>query len=348
MLGGEGWFFPEFLPLTPFRNLMSNPRSLISNPLRLVFMGTPEFAVPSLQILLSGEDSIVGVVTQPDQPAGRGMSVHAPPIKILASAYDIPVFQPAKLRIPGVIEQLHAWHPDLIVVAAYGKILPTSILALPPLGCMNVHASLLPQYRGAGPIQWVIARGETETGVTIMRISERMDSGDILLQKTIPIAHNDTGGTLHEKLAQLGAEALTEAMKLLKYGQLVARPQNEAEATYAPLIKKEDGRIDWSQDALTIERRIRAFNPWPSAYTTLNGKLLKILVAQAEETSRFTSAIPGTIIEVTPISLSVATGTGSLALVEVQLEGKKRLPIHEFLKGHHLKVGLVLGSEGRG
>lgn len=309
-------------------------------------MGTPEFAVPSLQVLLSGKDTVVGVVTQPDQPAGRGMSLHAPPVKVLASAHRIPVFQPTKLRIPGVIEQLRSWQPDLIIVAAYGRILPTTILTLPPLGCINVHASLLPKYRGAGPIQWAIACGERETGVTIMRISERMDAGDILLQKTIPIARDDTGGTLHDKLARLGAEALSEAVGLLKRGRLVARPQNEAEATYAPLIKKEDGRIDWSQDAATIERRIRAFNPWPSAYTTLNGKLLKVIAARVEETPNYSSTAPGTVIAVTPMSLAVATGAGALSLIEVQLEGKKRLSIEEFLKGHHLEPGLVLGSAG--
>lgn len=323
---------------------MSNLQSPIPSPLRLVFMGTPEFAVPSLRVLLNGEDPVVGVVTQPDQPAGRGMSLHAPPIKALATSHNVPVFQPTKLRVPGVLEQLQAWQPDLIVVAAYGKILSTSILTLPPLGCINVHASLLPKYRGAGPIQWAIARGETETGITIMGISKRMDSGDILLQKMIPIAHNDTGGTLHDKLAQLGAEALKEAISLLKHGHLVAHPQNEAEATYAPLIKKEDGRIDWSQNAVTIERRIRAFNPWPSAYTTLSGKLLKIIAARVEEALPHSSIVPGTVIEITPVSLSVATGAGVLSLIEVQLEGKRRLPVEEFLKGHRLEPGLVLGS----
>ena len=219
---------------------MSNLQSSILNPqsLRLVFMGTPDFAVPSLQKLLDGEDAVVGVLTQPDQPSGRGMAMHAPPVKMLAASHDIPVFQPAKLRIPGVLEQLHAWHPDLIIVTAYGKILPNAILDLPPLGCINVHASLLPKYRGAGPIQWAIAQGETETGITIMRISERMDSGGILLQKAIPISPRDTGGTLHGKLAQLGADTLVEALGLLKQGQFVARPQNEADVTYAPLIRK--------------------------------------------------------------------------------------------------------------
>jgi methionyl-tRNA formyltransferase len=316
--------------------------------MRLVFLGTPNFAVPSLQKLLTGEDPVVGVMTQPDQPAGRGMAMHAPPVKVLAESHGIPVFQPAKLRVPGVLEQLHAWQPDLIAVAAYGKILPNSILDLPPHGCINVHASLLPKYRGAGPIQWAIARGETETGITIMRISERMDSGDILLQKAMPIAPDDTGGSLHDKLAHLGADALGEALDLLKQGQLAARRQNEADATYAPLIKKEDGYIDWGREAVVIERHIRAFNPWPSAYTTVNGKLLKIFAAYVESRARRSSAAPGTITEATPVSLVIATGAGALAPTEVQLEGKKRLSIEEFLRGYPLFPGLVLGSETHG
>ncbi|MGE0825013.1 MAG: methionyl-tRNA formyltransferase [Candidatus Binatia bacterium] len=311
-------------------------------------MGTPDFAVPSLQVLLDGDDCVVGVVTQPDQPAGRGMALHAPPVKVLAESHDIPVFQPAKLRVPSVLTHLQKWQPDLIVVAAYGKLLPTTILDLPPLGCINVHASLLPKYRGAGPIQWALAQGETETGVTIMRISERMDSGDILLQKATPILPYDTGGTLHDKLAPLGAEALREALSLLKKGQLTARVQNEAEATYAPLIKKEDGRIDWTMDAESIERRIRAFNPWPSAFTTLNGKLLKIFAAQLIPPSRGQSASPGTIVEVTPVSLVIATGRDWLALQELQLEGKKRLPVDEFLRGHMLTPGVVFGVSPHG
>lgn len=306
-------------------------------------MGTPEFAVPSLQILIDGDDPVVGVFTQPDQPSGRGMTLHAPPVKVLAEARRIPVFQPTKLRIPGVLEQLQSWQPDLIVVAAYGRILPTAILTLPPYGCINVHASLLPKYRGAGPIQWAIANGEAETGVTIMQISEQMDAGDILLQKVIPIAPTDTGGSLHNKLARLGAGALREAIGLLKAGQLTAQPQNEAEVTSAPLITKEDGRIDWNLGAVEIERRIRAFNPWPSAYTMLNGKLLKIFAAHVEKLPRFPQVAPGTIVEVTPVSLSVTTGNGVLTLLEVQLEGKKRLPVEEFLRGHHIAPGLVLG-----
>ncbi len=311
---------------------------------RLVFMGTPDFAAPSLKILIDRGLPVVGVFTQPDQPAGRGMAMHAPPVKKLAESHGIPVFQPTKLRVPGVLEQLHAWQPDLIVVAAYGKILPNAILDLPSQGCINVHASLLPKYRGAGPIQWAIARGESETGITIMRISERMDSGDILLQKAIPITAHDTGGTLHDKLAQLGAVALDEALQLLQQGKLIARPQNEAEVTYAPLIKKEDGRINWSHEAVVIERHIRAFNPWPSAYTTVNGKLLKIFAAQVEPRGPNASHPPGSIIEVTPVSLVIATGTDALALTEVQLEGKKRLAIEEFLRGYPLSSAVKLGS----
>lgn len=308
-------------------------------------MGTPEFAVPSLQVLLEGTDPVVGVVTQPDQPSGRGMALHAPPVKVLAEAHHIPVFQPAKLRVPGVLEQLQSWQPDLIVVAAYGRILPTTILTLPPLGCINVHASLLPKYRGAGPIQWAIANGETETGITIMQVSAPMDAGDILLQKAVPIAATDTGGSLHDKLARLGAEALREAIELLKVGRLTPRQQHEAEVTHAPLIQKDDGRVDWHLAAAVIERRVRAFNPWPSAYTTLNGKLLKILAAQVEHSLRPSQATPGTIIEVTPVSVSVATGNGVLTLREVQLAGKKRLSVEEFLRGHHLQSGLVLGED---
>lgn len=315
-----------------------------SKPLRLVFMGTPEFAVPSLQVLLDGQDVVVGVVTQPDQPSGRGMILHAPPVKKLAEAYQVPVFQPAKLRTPEALEPFRAWQPDLIVVAAYGRMLPNSVLTLPPLGCINVHASLLPKYRGAAPIQWAIAEGEEETGVTIMRISERMDTGDILLQKAIPIEADDTGGSLHDKLSTLGAEALRETLQLLKQGQLLARPQNEADATYTPIIKKEDGRIDWRLSAITIERRIRAFNPWPSAYTTFGGKLLKVFKAHLEAQPLRTHVNPGTVTEVSPVHLLVATGDGQLSLLEVQLEGKRRMPIEEFLRGHPIQQGALLST----
>jgi methionyl-tRNA formyltransferase len=296
-----------------------------------------------LQALLDGEDTVVGVCTQPDQPAGRGMALRPSPIKVCALEHQVPVFQPPKLRrVPEVLEQLTSWQPDLIVIAAYGKILPTTLLDFPPHGCINVHASLLPKYRGAAPIQWAIADGETETGITIMQVSQQMDAGDILLQKATPITKSETGGSLHDKLAVLGAEALREALSLFKQGKLIAQPQDEAQVTYAALIKKEDGRIDWSQDAQSIERRIRAFHPWPSAYTTLQGKLLKVYSARVVQ-SPASPAAPGTVLAAAPDQLLIATGSGALALEEVQLAGKKRLPITAFLKGHPQAPGTLFG-----
>ena len=315
----------------------------MTQPLRLVFMGTPDFAVPSLRALLDGEDAVVGVCTQPDQPAGRGMALRPSPVKVCALEHQVPVFQPPKLRrVPAVLAQLTSWQPDLIVIAAYGKILPPPILDLPPHGCINVHASLLPKYRGAAPIQWAIADGEPETGITVMQVSQQMDAGAILLQKATPITHSETGGSLHDKLAVLGAEALREALALFRQDKLVARPQDETQVSYAALIKKEDGRIDWSQDASSIERRIRAFHPWPSAFTTVQGKLLKIYSARLEQ-SPISPAAPGSVLASAPNQLLIATGSGALALEEVQLAGKKRLPIAAFLKGHPQAPGTVFG-----
>ena len=312
-------------------------------PLRLVFMGTPDFAVPSLRALIEGPDTLVGVVTQPDQPAGRGMALRPSAVKVCALEHDIPVFQPARLRPPEVVARLRDWQPDLLVIAAYGKLLPTNLLDLPPHGCINVHASLLPKYRGAAPIQWAIANGERQTGVTIMQVNEYMDAGDILLQKTCPISETDTGGSLHDTLSVLGAEALGQALGLLKHGRLVARPQDESQVTYATAIKKEDGRIDWTQDALSIERRIRAFHPWPSAHTSLRGRLLKISAARVMQ-SAVSDVAPGTVVPSAPGQLLIATGRGALALEEVQLAGKKRLAITEFLKGQPQTPGTLLGT----
>lgn len=319
-----------------------------SRPLRLVFMGTPDFAVPSLQALLDGKDEIVGVISQPDKPAGRRMVLRAPPVKVCALAHGVPVFQPDSIRTDDVIERLRTWRPDLIVVAAYGRILPDSVLALPRGGCINVHASLLPEYRGAAPIQWAIARGETRTGVTIMQINEKMDAGDVLLQQTVALKSDETGGSLHDILADLGAHALVDAIRGLKTGRLTAVPQDESAATYTPRLRKEDGEIDWSRPAVQIERRVRAFNPWPSAYTWLAGKRLKILAAHVQNgerrDSRSPPAAPGTIIDLHNDFLSVATGDGNLDIGAVQLEGKKSLPIAAFVKGHWLAPGDRLGQ----
>lgn len=324
---------------------MPTPLALrgISRPLRLVFMGTPDFAVPSLQALLDGEDEVVGVISRPDKPAGRRMVLHALPVKVCALTHGVPIFQPDSIRTNDVIERLRTWRPDLIVVAAYGKILPAAVLALPRGGCINVHASLLPEYRGAAPIQWAIARGETRTGVTIMQINEKMDAGDILLQKTVALKSDETGGSMHDTLANLGSHALVEAIRGLKTGRLTAVPQDESAATYAPRLRKEDGEIDWSRPAVQIERRARAFHPWPSAYTRLAGKRLKILAARVQNGARRDSgsppAAPGTIVDLHDDFLSVATGDGNLGIGAVQLEGKKALPIAAFVKGHRLASG---------
>ena len=323
---------------------MSIPLSppLPTRPLRLVFMGTPEFAVPALQALLESEDTVVGVVCQPDKPAGRRLDLHAPPVKDCAYAHAVPIFQPQKIRTPEALEHLQSWQPDLIVVAAYGKILPKTILDLPACGCINIHASLLPKYRGAAPMQWAIAHGETHSGVTIMQVSEELDAGDILLQKSVALKPDETGGSLHDTLATLGAQALMEAMALFKQGKLVATPQDKDAVTYAPLLKKEDGEIDWTHSAVSIERRIRAFHPWPSSYTWLGNKRLKILAAYLPPLSPPQwggSAAPGTIINRQDKVLTVATGQGSLTLARVQLEGKKAMPIAAFLAGHALKPG---------
>ena len=304
-------------------------------------MGTPEFAVPALQALLESEDTVVGVVCQPDKPAGRRLDLHAPPVKDCARAHAVPVFQPPKIRTPEALEHLRGWRPDLIVVAAYGKIIPKTMLDLPPCGCINIHASLLPKYRGAAPMQWAIARGETHSGITIMQVNEQLDAGDILLQKSVALRPDETGGSLHDTLAALGAQALVEALTLFKQGKLVATPQDQAAVTYAPLLKKEDGEIDWTRSAVSLERRIRAFHPWPSSYTWLGNKRLKILAAHLS-TAEATVA-PGAILNRQDKALSVATGQGSLTLDRVQLEGKKALPIAAFLAGHNLKPGDRLG-----
>jgi methionyl-tRNA formyltransferase len=313
----------------------------VIRPLRLIFFGTPEFAVPSLRALLGESDPVVAVVCQPDKPAGRGQHVSAPPVKQVALEAGVAVFQPEKLRAPDFAEILRRLAPDLIIVAAYGKILPKSLLELPRHGCINVHASLLPRYRGAAPIQWAIVRGEVRTGVTIMQMNERMDAGDILLQRETTIGADETYGELQARLAQLGAEALREALTQLHVGELPRQPQRESDATLAPMIKKQDGRIDWTQPAAHIARVVRAFNPWPSAFTYLEGKLLKVHRAHPIDTA---AAAPPAAVTATGDGIAVATGQGTLLLDELQLEGRKRLPAADFARGGAIKVGTALGS----
>ena len=309
--------------------------------LRIVFFGTPEFAVPSLRALLASSDPVVEIVCQSDKPVGRGQHVAMPPVKQVALKHGIPILQPAKLRTPEFLEVLRDCSPDMIVVAAYGKILPTAVLDLPVHGCINVHASLLPKYRGAAPIQWAILRDEARTGITIMRMNERMDAGDILLQRTVAIGAEETYGELQTRLADLGALALLDALAQLHDGTLAAHPQREEEMTLAPMIHKEQGRIDWREPAPAIARKVRAFNPWPSAFTRFAGKLLKVHRAHATEEP--TSALAGTIMRI-DAGIAVATGMGTLILDEIQLEGRKRLSGAEFARGGHVQAGMTLGD----
>jgi methionyl-tRNA formyltransferase len=317
----------------------------VTAQLRLVFFGTPQFAVPSLRALLAGTDPVVGVVCQPDKPAGRGQRLNVPPVKQAALEAQVPVLQPEKLRSPEFLEALRQWAPDLIVVAAYGRILPKTVLDLPAHGCINVHGSLLPKYRGAAPVQWAILRGEETTGVTIMQMNERMDAGDILLQRETRIRSEETYGELQARLAEIGARALMEAIAQLHAGTIQARAQREEDVTLAPIIKKEDGCIDWTQPATAIARRVRAFNPWPSAFTYLDGKLLKI--HRAHPDAGRSTAAPGSVVQPHG-DLAVATGDGVLVLDELQLEGRKRLSVAEFARGGGIKVGTVLGSNPPG
>ena len=305
-------------------------------------MGTPAFACPSLEALIAGPDPVVAVVSQPDRPRGRGLEVVPTETKRLAERHGIPVLQPERVRDPAFHEALRALAPDLGVVAAYGRILPRTLLDLPVHGCINVHASLLPRHRGAAPVQWSLMSGDRETGITIMRMSEELDAGDILLQRPLPIRPDHTGGTLLAELAQLGAVALRDAIEAMKAGRLTAQPQPAAGVTFAPRIERKHGRLDWTRPAVDLERQVRALAPAPSAYTTVRGKLLKIHRASAE--SGDASAGPGTVLSAGPGGLVAQTGDGSLRLLEVQLEGRKTLPVGAFLTGLPVPVGACLGD----
>jgi methionyl-tRNA formyltransferase len=307
---------------------------------RVVFFGTPEFAVPTLRALLDGPDVVAGVVCQPDRPAGRGQRLHPPPVKELAAERGVVVYQPEKLRSGEAERWLRGRAADVAVVAAYGRILPAALLGVPRLGCINVHASLLPKYRGAAPIQRAILAGESTTGVTIMVMNERMDEGDILLQEAVPIGAEETYGELQDRLAALGAGALMKTLALLHEGRVEPRAQDHAAATLAPMVDKAEGRIDWSAPALEIARRVRAFHPWPSAFTTIDGRLVKIHCARAADETA--AAPPGTLIGLGE-TIDVATGAGVLHVLELQLEGRKRLTAAEFARGGALAPGARLG-----
>ena len=308
---------------------------------RVLFMGTSPFAVPSLKILLAKGENIVGVFTQPDKPQGRGLKIKVSPIKGVALENYLPLFQPVKINRDESVEIIKSLSPDLIVVAAFGQIISQRILDIPKFGSINVHASLLPKYRGAAPINWVIIQGEKETGVTTMLMDKGLDTGNILLQRKLEIFPEENAGELHDRLAFLGAEVLRETVGRLRQGGLTPFKQEESEASYAPTLKKEDGVIDWEKPAEKIYDHIRGMNPWPGAFTYLEGKILKVF--QAKQIIQGFSHEPGKVVKASDEGILVATGEGHILLTEIQLENHKRMSSALFLRGHPLPTGMRLG-----
>lgn len=304
-------------------------------------MGTPEFAVPTLQALIDHHE-VIGVVTQPDKQRGRGKKVQFPPVKEKAVEYNIPVYQPVRAKEEAFIETLRQLNPDVIVVVAYGQILPESILNIPKYGCINVHGSLLPKYRGAAPIQWAVLDGEEKTGITTMFMEKGLDTGDMLDKVEVVLDPKETAGTLHDKLMEAGADLLLETLKKLEAGTAVRTKQDDSKSCYAKMLSKEMGKIDFTKSANEIERLIRGMNPWPSAYTSMSGKTMKIWDADVVEYQG--NEKPGTIVDVTKDSILVATGENALALKEIQLAGKKRMQVQAFLLGRSVEKGIVLGD----
>jgi methionyl-tRNA formyltransferase len=309
--------------------------------MRLVYMGTPQFAVPPLRALASAGHEIAGVVTRTDKPAGRGRTLAPPPVKSAAQELSTPVFQPKRVREPDFVRTLTDLAPEVIVVAAYGQILPGEILTVPRFGCINIHASLLPRYRGAAPINWAIIRGERETGITIMQMDEGMDTGAIVAQERIPIEPSDTAGSLTGKLSLLGSRMIVEALSRIASDTLSLEPQDHAKATMAPLLKKEDGLIDWTLSAQEIGNRVRGLFPWPGAYGFLGGKMVKIL----EVETAVGSAEPGEIVTPGGDELAAGTGAGLLKVLRLQPEGKKPMTAAEFLRGHRNVIGRKFSTD---
>ncbi len=312
----------------------------MTSPWRIVFFGTPDFSGPTLKGLVEGPDQVVGVVTQPDRRKGRGQKVFPSPVKEVASERDVQIFQPERVREEVFQQQLRELRPDLFVVVAYGQILPKGLLEIPGHGSVNVHASLLPRYRGAAPIAWAILRGEEVTGVTTMMMDPGMDTGDILLQAETPIGEKETFATLHDRLALLGARLLSDTVADLKTGSVWPKPQDSSKATYAPILKKEDGHIDWSNDAVYIDRLVRAFNPWPGAFSLWEERLLRVYAGEIRR--REPEGKPGTLVWVGSDFLEVKTGKNTFLIREVQLEWGKRMIIRDFILGHPLSVGTLL------
>ena len=310
--------------------------------MKIIFMGTPDFSVGTLEALIEAGHEVVLAVTQPDKPKGRGKEMQFTPVKECALKYNIPVFQPVKVREPECIEELRKYEADIMVVVAFGQILPKEILEMTPYGCVNVHASLLPKYRGAAPIQWAIIDGEEVTGVTTMQMNEGLDTGDMLLKTIIPIEAKETGGSLFDKLAEAGAKLCVETLVGLENKTITPEPQGEMTTSYAKQIKKELGNIDWTKKGIEIERLIRGLTPWPSAYTDWTGKVMKIWDAEIVEGS--SDKEPGTIVKVEKDAFYVQTGEGLLKVCELQIPGKKRMDAGAFLRGYQVQAGTVLGG----
>jgi methionyl-tRNA formyltransferase len=301
--------------------------------MRIVFLGTGEIGLPTLHALLNSEHDLAGVVTQPDKPVGREQRIEPTPIKKAVAGTTIPIVQPARIKDQSSVAEIRALKPDVIVVMAYGQILPRDVLNIPRVTCLNLHASLLPRWRGAAPIQAAIAAGDRETGITVMYMDEGLDTGDILLQRKIEIRPEETGGSLHDRLAQIAPEALVESLRLLVVGNAASIPQDNTQATYAPKLKREHGQINWSESAEAIERKIRAFNPWPGAFMKLNDENLKIFSASVIGLE----GEPGEILR-NDNDFVIAAGKDAISLGEVQLEGKRRMSAAEFLRGHRVQL----------
>jgi methionyl-tRNA formyltransferase len=308
---------------------------------RIIFMGTPDFACPTLQKLIDRGEQLVAVITQPDRPKGRGQKLMAPPVKELAERSGIPVYQPPKVRDPAFVEIIRELKPDIIVVVAFGQILPKALLDIPPHGCINVHASLLPRYRGAAPLNWCIINGETETGVTTMLMDVGLDTGDMLLIQKTALDENEDIASLHDRMAAMGAELLAETVDRIALGDLTPETQDNAASCYAPMLKKDDGRINWDADARTIHNQVRGLAVWPGACTDIDGQVLKIF----RTTVGGGTGKPGEVLQAAKGSFEVACQTGSLFLHELQLAGKKRLECINFLSGYPISVGTLLGND---
>lgn len=309
--------------------------------LRIVYMGTPDFAVPCLEKLVQDGHQILAVVTQPDRPKGRGQKLAYSPVKIAALAHNLPVLQPAKIKEPAFMEQMAALVPDVIVVVAFGQFLPKQMLALPSLGCINVHASLLPYYRGAAPIHWAVINGEHLTGVTTMYMDVGMDTGDMILKAETPIGSDETTGQIHDRLKDLGAQVLSDTLKLIAEQQAPRTPQEHDAATYASLLKREHEKISWCQSAISIHNLVRGLNPWPGAYCLHNDSILKVWKTKVGDTTE-TELMPGRIEAITPDAIVIQTGKENILLLEVQPANKRRMTGGEYARGYGLKPGDVI------